>query len=445
MRELIYPKKNVCVKVFIVLTALALAAAVYFVYDIYRIQNELDCTFSDDCSNKTYIYSKKGLAAPPGVSLTEQLPDYENYYQTPLGFPVISFSDKWKGDKLKDIYSELIKNKHGDEINLLSGVVLYPDKSESGEIAVAGTHVMLNSQIPVFFHLPGVVPQSLQYQLVSQNSVIELYNMDAYNEVADVAKTLSHEYGHHYTIHYFLSDDDAVKQSEYFSLRNVDNYGREVFFDNVADYYENHMWSIYELAAEDYVQIMGSPNAKQTLQFYDVFDVLTTGKDNPKVSTSIYNVFPQENIYMPLAHEVSGLSDYFLSFIGEQSDNKPLSEFDFNVRIEKKSNYGRKYYNILWDKSTRDKNALYTLICYNDDDQVFQVVRTVTGNGEAVARVGTAAKMKKTQKEIIYNYLELQDSSTGEKITDKPRYFKLYVLLPDGRMQSSKLYYFKFN
>ena len=73
------------------------------------------------------------------------------------------------------------------------------------------------------------------------------------------------------------------------------------------------------------------------------------------------------------------------------------------------------------------------------------MVRTTTGNGEAVARVGTAAKMKKTQKEIIYNYLELQDSSTGEKITDKPRYFKLYVLLPDGRMQSSKLYHFKFN
>lgn len=446
VRELIYPKKNKAAIVFSILAALALATAVYIFYDIYSTQNKIDYTFSSVYSDTSYSCTKGELAPAPGVCLSEQVPDYDNYYQTPLGFPIISFSDKWTGEKLEDIYDELIKNKHGDEMKLLSGVILYPGKSKTDkDIAVAGTHVTHFAQFPVFFYLPGLVPESMKYALTSQQSVIELYNMDGYKTVAEVAKTLSHEYGHHFTIHYFLSSDDAARESEYYRLRNIDAYGREVFFDDVDDYYENHMWSIYEMAAEDYVQLMGSPNAKQTRQFFDVFDVLYYNSKNPKATTAVYNVFPQENIHMPLADEVPGLRSYFYSFIGEESNADVFPPADFNIRREKKTNHGRTYYDITWDKTTRDKNSLYTLVCYNENGQVFQVVRTVRGNEEPRARVGTAAIEKATETGTSYQFLELQDTLTGETITDKERYFKLYVLWPDGRMQSSKLYKLNFD
>ncbi len=445
VRELIYQKKNTAAVIFAVIAVLALAAALYIVYDIYAAQGKLDYTFSGDYSDTSYSYTKGELAPAPGVCLTEQVPDYDNYFLTPMGFPVISFSDKWTGNKLEEVYKELLNNKHGNEIKLLSGIILYPDKSKTdNDIAVAGTHVTHFAQFPVFIHIPGLVPPSLQYSLTSQQSVIELYNIDAYNTTSDIAKTLSHEYGHHYTTHYFLSDDNTAKESEYYQLRNIDEYGHKVIFDNVDDYYENHMWSIYELAAEDYVQLMGSPNAKQTRQYYDVFDVLNKSKTNPKTTTSVYNVFPQENIYLPLADEVSGLRDYYLSFIDEKSDIKVFSAADFNIRAQKRTNYGRTYYDITWDKVTSNRNALYTLVCYNENGQVFQVVRTLHGNEKPIARVGTAVSAQKSAEGTSYKFLELEDVDTGEKITDKPRYFKLYVLWPDGRMQSSKLYLLEF-
>lgn len=445
-RELIYTKKNKAAIIFFLMAALAFAAAVYVAYDIYTARYKLDYTFSDDYSDTGYLYTKGGLAPAPGVCLLEQVPEYNNYFSTPMGFPIISFSDKWTGDKLKSIYNELLKNKHGDEMSLLSGVILYPGKSKTDkDIAIAGTHVTHFAQFPVFFHLPGFVPQSLQYSLTSQQSVIELYNMDGYNDVTDIAKTLAHEYGHHFTIHYFLSDDDTAKKSEYYKIRNVDDYERKVFFDNVDDYYKNHMWSIYEMAAEDYVQLMGSPNAKQTSRYYDVFDVLHNGNNNPKTTTAVYNVFPQENIYVPLADEVPRLRDYFYNFIGEESSADVFSPAEFNLRYQKKTSYGHTHYDITWDKTTRDKNALYTLVCYNENGQLFQVVKTVFGNDEPKAKVGTAVQTQRIGKVTNYKFLELQDTLTGEKITDKPRYFKLYVLWPDGRMQSSRLCLLEFD
>ena len=203
----------------------------------------------------------------------------------------------------------------------ISKIVIYPGPSDIGltDSNVAGTHSQERSEYRVFFDLPALVPQSMEYVMKSDLSVIELYNMDQYDDISQAALTISHEYGHHYTMFYFMQDDDAVRASEYYHLRGFEAYDHDVFFDSVDDYYANHQWSIYEIAAEDYVQLMGSTTGKRTDEYLDVYDlVVNYDEDNyyRSYDDTIVNVFPQENAYVPLADDISGLRDYFYSFIG---------------------------------------------------------------------------------------------------------------------------------
>jgi len=49
-------------------------------------------------------------------------------YTAPDGFKVISYSDAWKDtDKLKSVYEELLRNKHGEEFKLLDRIYIYPE------------------------------------------------------------------------------------------------------------------------------------------------------------------------------------------------------------------------------------------------------------------------------------------------------------------------------
>ena len=74
-----------------------------------------------------------------------------------------------------------------------------------------------------------------------------------------------------------------------------------------------------------------------------------------------------------------------------------------------------------------DPGALYTLVCYDTDGELYYPVRTVYGNEEPIARVGTPANKKGNW---IYWW--------PDGVTDEDRVFKLYLLLPDGRMLASE-------
>ena len=443
-REWVKPKKNTAGILFVVLAALAFAAAAYFFFDITTVNAKAQQLITTDYTQMN-AYAQKGALAPAtGVPLTQQ-PEQEaqtSVFVTPLGFPIISYSEKWTDEKLVSIYEELIRNEHGNEIFAVSSVLLHPGQAETGgvEVAVAGTHITQHIEYPVYFHLPGVVPSSLRYDIRGKKSVIELYNMDEYQSVDEVAKTMAHEYGHHYTMYYFMQSDEAVLESEYYRMRGAADFGRQVFFDSDEDYFTNHMWSIYELAAEDYVQLMGSPNAKKPQSYLDVFDVLESSKQDYKIfaNPSTYNVYPQENIYLPLADEIPRLRDYYYDFINKQNDLEAFEPFDFGLTITRKSSFGYVHYEITWNKPTNDKDAIYTLVCYDLDGQVFLPVRTVQGNAEPKARVGTATRTSGT---TIYS---MKLTGSAGEITDESRLFKLYVLWPDGRMQSSELFHADF-
>jgi len=80
-----------------------------------------------------------------------------------------------------------------------------------------------------------------------------------------------------------------------------------------------------------------------------------------------------------------------------------------------------------------DPDALYTLVCYDSDGNAYWPVRTVYGDEEAIARVGSPAIRVGNG---IYWW--------PDGIPDENRYFKLYLLLPDGRMIASEPFYVDF-
>ncbi len=431
-------KKNRTALFFAIVFVIVLAVGAYLFLSKMWAEFEMASLINADFSPSQAVNKEQVDAPGLPVSKENEYPSAVDYFKTPMGFSVVSYSQNWTGEKLEDIYNELAANKHGEEMYAISEVMIYPGESalDSGS-SVAGTHVTQEKDFSVFFHLPGIVPESLQYGIHSTQSTIELYNMDEYADVSQVARTISHEYGHHYTMYYFMQNDEAAKSSDYYRLRGVDGFDHEVLYDIESEYYENHMWSLYELAAEDYVQLMGSPDAKQPREYLDIFDVLNNYSKNKDykayADASVSNVYPQENIYLPLADEVDGLRDYYLSFIGEQNDTANLEHADFNLSMSANEQYGYKYYEITWDKTTTDADSLYTLVCFSENGDIYLPVRTVQGNETPIARVGTAVKLSGITLTTLKN-----------GVTDEDRYFKLYVTWPDGRMQSSEMFYADF-
>lgn len=433
MRDGFRGRKSPITMILAALLLLAAAAGVYFFIDSMTVSRQISSIDSIKYDviqvEKTERYEAKGkpLAAAP---IKEDLGD--KTYKTPLGFSIISHSDKWKGQKLVDIYNELIKNEHGDEIYYVSEVDVYPNDSDidTTDFQVAGTQDSKEEYYPVFFGMPSFIPESLKYTMSRTSSVISLYNMDRYDSAAQAAETIAHEYGHHYTIYYFLKDDTTAVNSEYYKIRGFGGFGHQALY-GAGTYYQNHQWDIYEIAAEDYVELMGSPDVKQPMEFKDVEELINSGAKSYDIrfyGTTV-NVFPQENINIPLSDEVPGLRDYYYSFVGKKNDYEPLKPVDFNLQISKHSKYGHTYYKITWDKTSTDKDALYTLVCYDSEGDLFRPVKTVHGDEEPYAIVGTYSRLRGFT--ITY---------WPDNIPKEGRIFKLYLILPDGRMQASKIF-----
>lgn len=423
----------------IVLLVLALGAGAYFYLTSDAVQAKI--AEIDTINYDVYSFSleKEKDTESNGHSVLETSGESvtADVYMTPLGFPIESYSENWKGEKLKEIYDELLKNKHGEEINYISKIVVRGGVSNLGtkDSVVAGAHSTTHEHYQVFFDVPGIVPQSLEYGINSKQSVIELYNMDEYETIEQAARTISHEYGHHFTIYYFMANDEQVKDSDYYRIRSFEHFEQPIFFSDQQDYYNNHMWSIYEVAAEDYVQLMGSPNTKQTKEYKDISEVLRTGDKDYRIyaDSNTTNVFPQENMNIPLADQVSGLRDYYYSFIEEQNELSAINEVDFSMSIKKGSSNGGTYYDITWSNVFDDKDALYTLVCYDKDKQIYSPIKTVYGHEKALAKVGTVSK-------IVGNKIV----SYSNDVTKEDRYFRLIVMLSDGRIVASDYYYAEF-
>ncbi|MCQ2749844.1 MAG: hypothetical protein MJ246_07905 [Clostridia bacterium] len=88
------------------------------------------------------------------------------------------------------VYKELMKNYVSSEIYKLKYIYLYPDI----EAGVNG------------YYSPDVTVKNGSYQM-GDNSYIVILGCDETTSIANISKTLSHEYGHHFTTYYLVTNE----------------------------------------------------------------------------------------------------------------------------------------------------------------------------------------------------------------------------------------------
>jgi hypothetical protein len=70
-------------------------------------------------------------------------------------------------------------------------------------------------------------------------------------------------------------------------------------------------WDIAEIAVNDYMQLLASPNARRSFTYDDSAGILA-GNSPVSYIEGYFNSLPQENLNMELAAEVDGLYEYLL-------------------------------------------------------------------------------------------------------------------------------------
>ena len=265
---------------------------------------------------------------------------------------ITSYSKSWTENMLKDLYTELLNNFHGDEFNYLSNIYIYPNSPE-------GVNAL---------YYDNIYLEDGKYVL-GDNAYINLYNGERYNTIPKIAYTLSHEYGHHYMIYNLVQSENVyyhnLKSSNYVKIRNLD--GLPVIYDSNSEDYLYH-WDIMEIMADDYVQLLGSSNARLSYDYKSV-DELLKANEKPYENPSSFNLKPQLNPYIPLAADTEGLYNYLLKIanftvaLPKIPDKPKLNNITGTVALNQEPTY-----NISWNNPNKDEVFEYTLVMYPDNN-----------------------------------------------------------------------------
>ncbi len=325
-------------------------------------------------------------------------------YTAPEGFVLVSYSAAWDDAMMKSLYDELISNIHGSEIYYLEKVVVQAGGVQED---VLGMQQERETRCAVSLSHPTLLPPGLTMNLVSKATAIHLYDGDSRTTVASMAATLSHEYGHHYTNFYFFDagNPDSWLSSDYATLRNLPPDRVYTQVTNYADYIANHKWYIQEIAAEDYVALMGSPTARQTFAFYDVYDWLAASvrgeklTDHSKQANIAFNVSPQENLSLTFPDQVKGLVAFFRGFAGADAPDWPEHHENIVITVTPRtcsydlvSGYTTfRFFEITWNCPYQTGQPVYTLVCYNENDEIAAPVKTVEAGQPGRAYIGDVA------------------------------------------------------
>lgn len=290
---------------------------------------------------------------------------------------LISYSSHWNEEKLKELYIELLSNFHGNEFNYLSTIYLYPDSPQG----VSGNYY------------EDIALKNGNYTC-GNKAYIELFDMDKNNTIKKVARTLSHEYGHHYTIYNMLLTEGKYytqwANSEYAKIRGLSEY--PVFYGYNSEG-SNYKWDVTEIMAEDYVQLLGSPIAKISTDYPDGIEMLEKNISQSYADTKSFNLMPQKNPYLPLAADVNGLYKFLYSLSGYKTtdikESKPAEITSVKMDYNEK---GKKEYTIKWSEASGNSPYEYTLVMYPVSNPFVPVpLKTVTDKEELSAKIGNIA------------------------------------------------------
>lgn len=338
-------------------------------------------------------------------------------YKGEKGVSIVSYSYNWVSEKsLKAIYNELLKNFHGEEIYYLSNIYIYPDSPDG----ITGSYYEdyeINSEGKYVY---------------KDGRYIEIFNGNKYTDVSQFAEVLSHEYGHHFTLYYLLTKENKHfnqwKDTKYAQIRGLKDY-KEVEYFSVNDRSYIHKWDVSEIAAEDYVQLFGSPNAKKSTDYKDVQERVEQNIKESSYSSDSFNLIPQENLSIPLAADVHGLYLYWLELAGYTSLEPRLPEKPkLTIKEHKEIMPGHLQYEVTWDPISDNKSYEYTLVTYPSENNIFpRPVKTVQSGEKMKAYIGSAISNNRNGTTNMI----LDDQYVGEF------YFRLFIKDQRGFMFST--------
>ncbi len=323
-----------------------------------------------------------------------------SYFGNPLasfvgdnGIIIKSYSSNWTSQaKLESVYDELMSNTHGKEMGYLSTISIFPSDP-----------INYPKGFTSFYHEDFSVNNKGQY-VYGENSSIEIYNADAYSDISQMARVLSHEYGHHFTFYYLMTKENLDKQnwihSEYARLRKLKNYPLMTYLGDDPKGY-SHKWDIAEILAEDYVQLYGSERAKKTRDYLDVKERLELNQVDYYYFYNDFNLLPQENLDLKLAADVDGLMSYFSLLSGVKPLSVPEKILSKAPRLTAITNVFKNFNAYTWEWPSvnlfeiRDQYE-YTLVLNPFDNNEYPIpLKTVTSGEKLVATSGSHVDLKK--------------------------------------------------
>lgn len=358
-------------------------------------------------SNISYAQPRTDYGDPKGV------------FDTPKGVKIISYVDKWSNhSQLEEIYNDFSKNFMSDEIDYLKAIYIYPDTPEG----VAG-----------LYH-PNIQPLLDGGYEYTKDSYIEIFNASSYNNVSEISRVLTHEYGHHFTTYHLVTGENKYfsewRESEFSKYRNLRNNSKVKYFSQSNDKYE-HRWDVMEIAAEDYVQLFGSPLAKKSEDFLDLKDRADRGIMEYTYTSGIFNLLPQENLDIILATEANGLREYWLKLAGYNLKKNLIPKKPQLKLLEEKVLY-KKYKQLVisWDDIPDNREYEYTLVMYKPGENSFPIPIKTAKTGESLK-----AYMGCYIKELSSGDLRiLMDNYSGKYLV------RLFIKNKDGFLYSTPEY-----
>ena len=403
---------------------------------------EESAAFIDSYLKEQNPYVFTNSTALVSANEKEDYHDALSTYKTPEGINIVSYSTSWNENGLILLYEELLKNKHGKEIETLQSIILYaePAKTTLGQL----TPIETISVIEFSF---GALSDGLSFSINRKVSVIEIFNADELSTIEGVARTLSHEYGHLYTFYYFFTSSegstwDSLAGTRYAELRKSEEYDLVNLLRMDRDTYKKeYLRVLFEIAAEDYVQIMGSPTTRQMIDFLDVNERLYGQKYPESLNwNSAMNAWPQANMAIPLASEMPGLTEYFYSFIDEGPPTSEQLKQEIVISIERKSvGYNlvggyQTFVHYILSWNTPYQGAIYTLVCFDSQDVYVVIpIKTIFSGENAHATIGTVT----SEGWGYINYL-------SDELNKGTKAFFVIAMLPDGSFYRSEPLWYEF-
>jgi len=412
---------------------------------IYHLNGELEAyqhfSTDTDVSFQSYMpqhFRNSAADAEPYTSYNHR-DDALYFFEAPEGFTMVSHSTAWNQDMLKSLYHELMLNEHGEEINLLYEVVVYPYEEEEGN--VLASYTLGTTALSFFINFPAF-PPDFAVDFPKDFGRINIYGGDTKVSVESMAESLSHEYGHLYTFYHMFTSvinkqgsngHSSLEETLYAELREAKRFDLITSASPGSSYMQERHRYLVEVAAEDYIQLMGSPTTRQVVDFVDVQQVVN-GAEQPQSAAGARNAFPQENMMLPLASEVSGLGNYFFSFIEAEprlpaEERKQIALQISQNSIQHNLVSGLRtfvHYEIAWNAPYKD--AIYTLICYDPDNY--------TGWGIPIKTVHPG----QTTSAVIGEYVVEQGNqvvSLDDGHAHGVKVFLVVAALPDGTYYTS--------